>query len=598
MKRYLSCLGLFIVLLLAVGPLLTPAAQTDDPSPPAEPVKLIFVHHSTGGNWLADPNDDQPYGGLGRALMENNYYVSATNYGWGPDSIGDRTDIVNWPEWFTGPNSATYLEALYTESGQNVGDFGAWPRLSDDPGGENQIIVFKSCFPNSDLYGSPDDPPLDEPSEWEEYSVSNAKAIYNELLTYFATRQDKLFVVITAPPLRQAETAPERAANARAFNNWLVNEWLRDYPHSNVAVFDYYNVLTAPENHHRWTGGGIEHVQVVDNDFAAYPSGDSHPSTAGHQKATEEFVPLLNVYYHRWQADGAAPPPPPPAEQPTEPPAPTERPTDPSPPAEPSAPPEAPTESPPSEPGVVDDFESGAVGWWSDMGEGSAVACEPGGESVHAGSGALRIEYDVPLGSWGGCGRYFDALQDWSGGGGISFWLRSDRPEQWVTFAVFGGELDGPTPYEVHVKAPETWTRFVFAWEDLPRAEWVGEQGSPQLDPARVVSLGFSLGADGGGRQGEMWVDDITLVEAVAPTPAGPTTEPPTEPVEAPTEPPAEEPAEEQPTEELVVEPVKEPTEEPAGEKSGGGGICPGSAMILPLSLLGVFLLRRQTRLA
>jgi len=31
--------------------------------------------------------------------------------------------------------------------------------------------------------------------------VSNAKAAYNSLLPYFATRQDKLFVVITAPPL-------------------------------------------------------------------------------------------------------------------------------------------------------------------------------------------------------------------------------------------------------------------------------------------------------------------------------------------------------------------------------------------------------------
>ena len=127
--------------------------------PPAAPVKLIFIHHSTGGNWLADPNNDQPYGGLGRALMENNYFVSATNYGWGPDGIGDRTDIPNWPEWFVGPNRDVYLDALYNENGQNVGDFGNWSRLASDPGGENVIIMFKSCFPNSDLYGDPDDPP-------------------------------------------------------------------------------------------------------------------------------------------------------------------------------------------------------------------------------------------------------------------------------------------------------------------------------------------------------------------------------------------------------------------------------------------------------
>ena len=449
-----------------------PALSSDDPSPPAEPVKLIFVHHSTGGNWLADPNADQPYGGLARALMENNYFVSATNYGWGPDGIGDRTDIVNWPEWFTGSNSATYLDALYNEGGQNAGDFGAWPRLAADPGGENQIIMFKSCFPNSDLYGEPDDPPYPEPSDWEEYSVSNAKAIYNDLLAYFQTRQDKLFIVVTAPPLMASETAPERAANARAFNNWLVNDWLTNYPYPNVAVFDYYNVLSAEDNHHRWTGSEIEHVQATDHNFSTYPSGDSHPSTAGHQKATAEFVPLLNVYYNRWQA-GAVAPPPPPAEQPTEPPPATPtpspaEPTEPPPPVEPSPTPAEVAELPPPAPDVVDDFESAADQWMADIGgEGSGAACVPDGEAAHSGANALRLTYEIAPQEWVGCGRYFDAPQDWSGGSGLSLWLRADRADQWITLALFCGDPDSPTPFEVHFEAPEDWTQLVFAWVDL-----------------------------------------------------------------------------------------------------------------------------------
>ena len=81
---------------------------------------------------------------------------------------------------------------------------------------------------------------------WSGYhTVANAKGIYADLLTYFATRQDRLFVVITAPPLAAGETDASHAANARAFNNWLVNDWLDGYPHANVAVFDYYNVLTS-----------------------------------------------------------------------------------------------------------------------------------------------------------------------------------------------------------------------------------------------------------------------------------------------------------------------------------------------------------------
>ena len=307
-----------------------------DPTSPTVPVRLIFIHHSTGGNWLADLVEGEPHGGLGAALMNNNYFVSATNYGWGPDSIGDRTDIPHWPEWFTGPNSTTILSALYAETGQNFGGFGDWSRLSTDPGGENVIVMFKSCFPNSDLYGNPNDDPASEPND--EFTVSNAKAVYNKLLTYFRTRQDKLFIVITAPPMAQGEYQPdgqipaERAANARAFNNWLMdkqNGWLENYPYNNVAVFDYYNVLTsngsitriddpdtteepndvdvADGNHHRWRNSTVEHIQTISNNYSAYPSGDSHPSSNGHQKATTEFVPLLNIFYHRWQASLAQP---------------------------------------------------------------------------------------------------------------------------------------------------------------------------------------------------------------------------------------------------------------------------------------------------
>jgi hypothetical protein len=280
----------FFFLLVAVALFIfEPAgARADDASPPGQTTKLIFIHHSTGENWLADDN-----GQLGRKLGENNYFVSDTNYGWGPDGIGDRTDIPNWPEWFTSPESGRILKAVYSESGRHS----PYSRSLTDPGGENEIVMFKSCFPNSDLEGKP----TDRPARGDGLTVSNAKAIYNELLTYFATRPDKLFVVITAPPLQD----PTHARNARAFNNWLVHDWLSSYAGRNVAVFDFYNVLTGPKNHHRFVNSSIEHVTERGGDTLHYPSdGDDHPSQAGNRKATAEFIPLLNVYYHRWKAAG------------------------------------------------------------------------------------------------------------------------------------------------------------------------------------------------------------------------------------------------------------------------------------------------------
>ena len=42
-----------------------PDLLADSPISPTSPVKLIFIHHSTGGNWLADIGAHDQAGGLG-----------------------------------------------------------------------------------------------------------------------------------------------------------------------------------------------------------------------------------------------------------------------------------------------------------------------------------------------------------------------------------------------------------------------------------------------------------------------------------------------------------------------------------------------------
>ncbi|MBN1399586.1 MAG: hypothetical protein JXA74_02040 [Anaerolineae bacterium] len=523
--RSLSLLAMLFLLALALA---VPAhGQGLDASPPAEPVKLIFIHHSTGGNWLADPSDDQPSGGLGIALRDNNYFVSATNYSWGPNDIGDRTDIPNWPEWFGGPESERYLRALYTENGQNIGDFGRWSRLAQDPGGENEIVMFKSCFPNSDLYGNPTDPPAGEPGD--EMTVSNAKAVYNRLLTYFETRQDKLFVVITAPPMADFDYGggdlppAQRAANARAFNNWLVAEWLGSYPYANVAVFDYFNVLTSsggsPEvndlrqeggNHHRWRDGQIEHIQTVDNNFSSYPSGDSHPSSAGHQKATAEFVPLLNVFYNRWKEGAGAAVPAIPAPQRPAQPTPAQAPTEAAEPAPSEG--EAP---PPPAAGAVTGLIEGWEGenYWECNGDdqGSTIESAVDSQTTYSGNGALRMAYNVVATGWGDCGTSFPSPADLSGGTGLALALHSDTAGQPLVLMLFSGSADGPTPFVADLETTEEsvsdWAAIIVPWEAFGRAPWSDEGGLNEIDPQHIVGMGLSFMPG----EGTLWLDDVGL---------------------------------------------------------------------------------------
>ncbi len=307
-----------LIILLALGTVWGFPGNSDaeNPNRPDRVVRLIFIHHSTGEAWLGDD-----HGELGIALRDNRYFVSDTNYGWGPESpvgaIGDNTDIGHWWLWFRSPNRNSYMDALYAESEQHC----SYSRLATNPGGPNQIVMFKSCFPNSSLQGNPDDPvppissnPLRGQSCGSEYhTVANAKGIYIDLLNYFKTRRDKLFIVIAAPPLSD----PMHSANARNFNQWLVNQWLESYPYKNVFVFDFYNVLTtnggSPDvndlgqgtgNHHRWWKGAIQHKTDGDDDgnpnVLEYPSGDDHPSRAGDLKATAEYIKLLHIAYNRW----------------------------------------------------------------------------------------------------------------------------------------------------------------------------------------------------------------------------------------------------------------------------------------------------------
>jgi hypothetical protein len=329
--------GLFL-LLNAV--LLTPIAAYAlalNPNPPPAPVRLAFIHHSVGENWL---NPDPESGTLLTVLNGNQYFVSDTYYNWPPvdpdlgDFIGSHTDIGHWYNWFLGPYHGDNLSALYAQTG--IFTDPAWLNsiANPDPGGENRIIMFKSCYPNSGvLSGNPTDPPRQSSSinpnpiwglgtgDAEVYTVSNVKGMYRDLLAYFATRQDKLFILITSPPVNPGDQSVGGSSDrARAISTWLIYHWLDNYPYNNVAVFDFYNVLTSNGgdiytndlgalggNHHRLRDGQVQHAIQTFNNYAAYPSGDSHPTAAGSKKATGEFVPLLNVAYHAWQGTGGRP---------------------------------------------------------------------------------------------------------------------------------------------------------------------------------------------------------------------------------------------------------------------------------------------------
>jgi hypothetical protein len=525
---------LFLLVLSLLGSLAMGAPQTlaDNPSAPASVVKLIFIHHSTGENWLTDD-----YGDLGQTLGQNNYYVSDTNYGWGPDAIGDRTDIPDWLEWFRGEQSERYTQALFKESGQNSN----YTRSLADPGGENEIILFKSCFPNSDLVGAPSDAP--DPEGW--LSVGHAKYVYNELLHYFASRPDKLFIVITAPPLSDAT----HAANARAFNEWLLNDWLREnnYTANNVAVFDFYNVLTGPNHHHRWNGAEIEHTLMPGANTAQYASapGDDHPSIAGSRKATEEFIPLLNIFYHRWQANAPL------SESPAAP-------------VQPQPENASPTPAAASFTAVLDNFESDSANWqaFGDETGSTLIACSASTELPASGAQSLRVDFKVASDGWATCAYFYENTQNWSASNGLTFSFRADAADLPIHFDLYSGSDEARETYvysfESSPASVSHWVTISVPWQDFQRVAWEENAGAAFAKPEQVSGLAFGFpAAVNNTSAGTIWVDDLQFGTQAASQPTQPAT------------------------------PLPVLQEAPIAPPASGLPFC-GGAALLPLGLLGV----------
>lgn len=271
------------------APELDLAAHSD--APPGQSIDLLFIHHSVGGQLLADAGDESGPdarrciydshpngGGLRRKLEQQGCRVHEASYS---STIGEHTDLLDWP-------------AKFREQFDRIGRTHRQDELH--PTTANRVVMFKSCYPNNAF--RPDGPPAPA------LTLANAREAMRSLRDELARHPDTLFVYLTAPPLRARATSERlwkwaakrvlgkpgsdseqifAADTARAFNNWVKSPagWLAGQTTRNVVVFDYFDILTGD--------GRSNFLQ-----FASRGGTDDHPSTAGQQIAAARFVPFLN----------------------------------------------------------------------------------------------------------------------------------------------------------------------------------------------------------------------------------------------------------------------------------------------------------------
>ena len=482
----------------------------------AQTTRIIFLHHSCGENLINQGGVREGLTAEGYEFYDHGYngdglrLADGSYTGTNFDVPGDNTD----PDGF-----ATIFAQLLHDPPDNT-----FSHLM-----QYDVIALKSCFPVSNI--------------GDDYQLDEYKSHYLSIRDRLDQYPDKIFVIVTQPPQVPANSDPAEGARARAFADWLESDgYLAGHP--NVFVFDFFGLLAGDDDFLRPEYRVDEY--------------DAHPNERANREIGPRFVAFIGQAI---QSYGAGAPRPTPAATPQSP----EEPTQPPPTAQLSA---------PKPGGLVDDFESAAGHWGTNAETGSTVECGPDIGAAHGGSSSLRMRYGVEPWGWADCGRSFESPQDWSGATALSLWLRSDEAGGWVTLMLFAGDPEGPTPFEVDFEITAAdWTRFVFPWADLTKAEWADEEGLAEVDPARVTGYAFSVGAGEARSEGTLWVDDVSLATGAEPPQPGPTATPTAAPVAA----------------------AEEPVEEPA-EEEPAGGICPGAAVALPVGGLAVLVAGRRRK--
>jgi len=244
------------------------------PEAPGDTMNIVFLHHSTGRCiWEAGvPEWFEDYR-TGRDMeleITEKTFPKRFPYGW------NNYPFDYWNIWVRHAGPERYLKPAGNVKSRIKtalkrilpGDHPGEPTL-EELTKQYQIIIFKHCFPVSDIEadsGSPDVSSSDR-------KIENYKAQYEELKKKLHEFPETKFIVWTGAALVKRAVTEEKAERARQFFEWVRTEW--DQPGDNIFLFDFHQLETE---------GGL----YLKDEYAA-GSEDSHPGPDFSKRAASLF---------------------------------------------------------------------------------------------------------------------------------------------------------------------------------------------------------------------------------------------------------------------------------------------------------------------
>ncbi len=229
--------------------------------------KILFIHHSTGGNLIRQGN-------LRKLLFEKDPSIELWDHGYNLYSskffskllapYTFRTGISNSKGTMTGED---YDIVISNNSPKEYAEI--FSRDPTDPTLKNilsyDVILFKNCFPTSKI---------DSDTKLAEHIK-----YYNQIRDSLKKYPEKKFIVFTPPPLRSEATQPEYAHRARALADYMTSDsYVKES--DNLKVFDFFDLLADREG---------ENTDMLKRKYASWIFIDSHPN----KLANEDIAPIL-----------------------------------------------------------------------------------------------------------------------------------------------------------------------------------------------------------------------------------------------------------------------------------------------------------------
>lgn len=263
--RYIILFGIIIISIISIG-LQVMKRKTDEKKLMSE-YKIIFLHHSTGDviynggksgirflrkfikhrpfveKWFKNYNQQNS----SNYTITEQSFPKAEPYGW------NNYPYDYYNIWVKNAGNKSYMEEPTLEILTKQYD----------------MIIFKHCFPVAYILEDTNQPNID----------SSEKRIENYKLQYLALKQklnefpDTKFLIWTGAAQVENHTNKENAIRAKAFFEWVLNEW--DSPNDNIFIWDFYGLET-------------EGSLYLKNEYAENKD-NSHPNSFFAQKVAPLF---------------------------------------------------------------------------------------------------------------------------------------------------------------------------------------------------------------------------------------------------------------------------------------------------------------------